>query len=276
MRKSLVVLLLFLSSFLAFALQPGRITEKIYYESKEGEKKQLESSIEYINGKKNGIAEIYSKNGFIIVKGSFRGDERHGLWTFYYENSTVLQAVEFYESGLLQGKQSYYYSNGKLQRLVAYRNNLLHGEQLYYYPNGKIQCISHFENGERIGSWKWYDINGRLEVEVKYSNSRRGTATIYDNDGSISSKGPVINGYKSGIWKFFDDSSKLLYTMKYEKGSLLSYEAYDVDGTVLISEVFFEGGGSIIEGKSNVEPSDIYKSDGKFPLGDLIEGERIQ
>ncbi|MDR3258072.1 MAG: hypothetical protein LBT51_00470 [Fusobacteriaceae bacterium] len=226
MKKYIIITILILINTSIFGVSRGESVEKIYYENG-----QLESSIEYLDGLKNGIAIVYSKNGLIQVKGSFKKDMRHGLWTFYFEGSSTLQAVEFYENDRLQGKQS------------------------YFYPNGRLKNISVYLDNGKTGTWEWYTEEGKLEAAIKYRNDYRGLVSIYDSAGRMTAQGPIVDEYRNGVWRFYDENGFLLYSMNYKRGNQVGhYEAYDRDGTLVITGIVDEDGNMLIDmdGKNEI------------------------
>jgi len=228
MRKLLTALLL-IPSALVFSEYQAKTVEKRYYENK-----QLESEISYENGKKNGTAVVYSQNGLIRVRGNYRDDRRHGLWTFYFEETSTLQAVEFYENDRLQGKQS------------------------YYYPNGRLRHTAVYENDEKKGIWEWFTEEGILEARIEYKSDYRGLAAFY-RKGILACHGAIVNEYRSGIWKFYDEKGLPLYSLTYRRGIPFgNYETYNKDGSVLFSGIVDEEGNITVETDGKTEIIDTF------------------
>ncbi|MDR1832506.1 MAG: hypothetical protein LBQ97_07235 [Fusobacteriaceae bacterium] len=226
MRKLILAILIVACAVAASGRDGRKTTEKLYYENNEPE-----SAVEYRDGKKNGAAIVYSRNGMIKVRGSFKNDRRHGLWTFYFDETPTLMAVEFYENDRLQGRQS------------------------YFYPDGSLRSIANYEDNQRKGVWEWYSETGALETRINYLSNYRGLAAIFNDKGVTVATGMLVNELRSGLWKFFDESGRPLYAMNYRRGVPYGdYEAYDRDGSVVIRGLVDEAGNltTEIEGKQEI------------------------
>ena len=82
--------------------------------------------VEYKNGKRDGAAVFYYKNGNTMAKGNYKDDKKDRVWEFYTED-------------------------GKLERKVTYRNGLYDGMTTEFFKSGKINRTSNYVQGIKNG-----------------------------------------------------------------------------------------------------------------------------
>lgn len=73
--------------------------------------------------------------------------ERHGRWTFYFENGQEASTSE--------------YSHG-----------VLHGYSVVKHSNGSIYYHGEYADGKKIGVWKTFDERGKLTNEQDYGTGK--------------------------------------------------------------------------------------------------------
>ena len=74
----------------------------IYQRKIYNENGQLSESVEYKDGKINGLREYYYDNGQLYSKGSYRDGKKEGLWEY------------FNKDGLVNTEKTGTYKDGKL------------------------------------------------------------------------------------------------------------------------------------------------------------------
>ena len=124
--------------------QEGKIKHKISYKPK----KKLKVTFGEIDVK-NGKIESFYSNGNLKEKGEFIGDERDGIWHYYYENRQVNQKCIF-EKGKLMNIYFKYLKNGKRVDSGNLTNG--NGEVFNYDDSGKIVRVDKFENGKPMNN----------------------------------------------------------------------------------------------------------------------------
>lgn len=103
---------------------------------------ELNSKINYKNGKKEGEGLYYHKNGKILQKGLFANDARTGLWITYDENGGIVSELN-------------------------YINDLLDGDAKYY-EEGKLSREGKYESDTKIYIWTNYNGRGKVRSEEDY------------------------------------------------------------------------------------------------------------
>ena len=103
----------------------------------------VRSRVQYLNGKKEGLAEQFYRNGNKQMEIAYSNGEKEGMTRVFYED-------------------------GKLYRETPYVNGLIEGVQKIYHPNGIVAAeIPYREDWPGIGL-KEYDTKGN-EITEEYS-----------------------------------------------------------------------------------------------------------
>ncbi len=101
---------------------------------------ELNSKINFKDGKAQGEALYYFMSGGLSQKGQYSNDEKSGPWVNYDEKGDVASELNF-------------------------KNDLMDGEAKYY-DNGKVWRTGKYNKGVKIYIWTDYDKRGK-EVSVK-------------------------------------------------------------------------------------------------------------
>ena len=163
----------------------------------------LESVINYVNGKGNGPYTVYYEDGTIKMSGSLFNGEKNG------------QFIEYDEYG--DKNFEYIIKNGKLN-----------GKFIAYHGNGKIRATGTYLNNEKEGLVTEYDTDGRKVTEIYYKNGEKNGSCVfyaYNNDGGLKCKetGTYLNDEKNGLWQLQlhqDGNFKTLTYRNYSNGTL--------------------------------------------------------
>lgn len=85
----------------------------------------------------------FFSNGEKESEGAMKNNERHGIWTQWFENGQV-----WIEESYLEG----------------FKN----GDFTVYYPTGKKNYRGSYNYGTPIGQWKFWNEQGQIVKEVEY------------------------------------------------------------------------------------------------------------
>jgi antitoxin component YwqK of YwqJK toxin-antitoxin module len=92
------------------------------------------------------------------------------------------------------------------------------GHWIKKYPDESILYDGNFKDDHPVGEFKRYFENQTLKSILIYSDDgKKANATIYHQNGFISSKGTYVDQMKEGKWQFFSEITK---------GYLVSEEYY--------------------------------------------------
>lgn len=193
MKKSLTIILLLLAATAATtAYSQDTIT---YYYTAEWKKATVNDSWTYYRKayKENGqwIANDYYKSGKLQMTGTYKSiltEQKHGLFTYYYENGCK-KAEGLFNRNIIDGEWKEWDDRGNLKVINTFAFNLI-VDQKIYYENGTLQLHATFRNGREHGHWQYFDYNGLLIYEGNFSN-----------------------GKKQGLWtRYFPDSPAMTQT----------------------------------------------------------------
>ena len=149
-----------------------------------------------------GRLQDYYANGDVQMKGSYKDDERHGIFIYYSDHKTYESAGRYYNDMNI-GKWETFHRNGRLESEVYYRDR-------YFLKN----------LWDSTGYQFVKDGNGR--VEEKYFN------------GIIANEGDYRNGYREGLWSGRHKSGAPHYEENYFRGRLISGRARDLAGNTFV------------------------------------------
>lgn len=124
----------------------------------------------YINGKRDGVFTEWSDSGAVITKGEYIEGLKEGAW-FY-------QLQDYKEQGSYKTDQkdglwqSYYVSNSKLRSSGKFVEGLPDGKHILYYSDGKKQEEGKYIIGNKDGNWEYYNPDGTLLLTVFFKNNQ--------------------------------------------------------------------------------------------------------
>jgi antitoxin component YwqK of YwqJK toxin-antitoxin module len=111
---------------------------------------KIAERIGYFNGKKEGVAKKWFKNGVPQKISHYRENRLHGVETIWW--STGALAAKFtYNHGFKDGTQQRWYTNGQLSRKTNYTKGKEEGIQQAWLENGKIYVNYEAKNGRSFG-----------------------------------------------------------------------------------------------------------------------------
>jgi len=95
-----------------------------------------------INGKREGIWELFYENRKIHYKKNYKNGKRTGLHETFYINGTIAMRIN-YRNGQLNGIYEEFYKNGKIFARRNYRNGKLNetSEEFYDYEYEKDKLV---------------------------------------------------------------------------------------------------------------------------------------
>lgn len=92
------------------------------------------------------------------------------------------------------------------------------GRWIKKYPNTNIMYDGVFKDDHPVGEFRRFYEDNSIKSILQYSDDgKKAAATMYHQNGYVSSIGTFINQQKEGKWQFFSE---------YTKGYLLSEETY--------------------------------------------------
>jgi antitoxin component YwqK of YwqJK toxin-antitoxin module len=212
------------SSFYAFN---NKISEGIYlngdlhgtwidYVSSGTYKGEIESKINYKNGKRDGLSEIFFYSDFKPNTQTING-------LTYTSQIQVFNKVSFvsnYKNGFKDGEYSMFDSLGTLIEKGQYDQDKKTGNWIKLIANYKdstdrIYETGEYLEGEKYGKWQVYDKNNNVLKEKNYSKDKLdGEAILRRRDGTIQENLSFIDGQLQNV--IYYDSLGLNPQVKFE------------------------------------------------------------
>ncbi len=149
----------------------------------------------YKDNKKNGLWEIYYKNGNLKSQITYKDNRQYGEVKIFYENGSPKEEG-YWKINKWVGEYKYYYDNGQIKYHWFFdENGKRTGFQEYYYDNGVKQIEGEWKQGKESGQIKEYYANGNLQKVSTFSEGTlNGQVVEYYSDGQIKSKSVYVSG----------------------------------------------------------------------------------
>ena len=149
------------------------------------------SSVNIINGVKEGVYREFDKEGNITIS------------KLYEKDKVIAEGGTVDPQGRQQGKWTYYYADGKIKSTGSFKDGLREGAWIFYYPNQQIQQQGNYVKNLPDGNWKWNYPSGKILRDEQYKNGKEdGSSTEYDEQAVIIAQGNLVGGLREGPWKY--------------------------------------------------------------------------
>ncbi len=137
---------------------------------------------------------LYNNYRDKTAEGLFKDDNRQGEWKFYNANG-VVNSIEVYEKGQLEGFITNYLDKDLISSTINYKAGEYDGLYTAYYSNGKVKTQGHYMNGERFGIWKNYEVNGAVENQYFYfADNKKDWGYEFLSNGKYYKKYKYVRG----------------------------------------------------------------------------------
>lgn len=267
----------------------------------------LTKTINYKNGKKQGMSKEFSSDGRIIAITEYNNDYiinrerinyidkanlKQGIWKTFHPNDKIATEATYFND-TLTGYYKEFDIQGKIIKLEKYLSGKLISDSLIteqnpvkwvenFYDNGKTKFKGGYINGMPVGlhkefaedgsviAAKEYDENGILSGEgvVDANDKKQGVWKYYYESGELKSKGLYKDNLKTGEWIFYYEDGKIEQRGKYNNDKPSGeWTWYYTNGNIWRTENLIKG----IEEGSFIE----YNKNAKVILkGEYVDGER--
>ena len=269
-------------------------TEGVYIWSKElfaGDRKEgtayfyypdrnIQQTITYSEGKKEGLSKEYDKNGNVITLFEYNNDflisrERinrvdtkglkQGIWKDFYPGGGI-KSEKTYKDDQLHGYYKEYDDKGKLVLTMLYENGSIVKSRVEDEPDieivnkydnsGKLIFSGPYRNQVPVGIHREFGAEGKVTNSFLYNDNglllsegivdetgnRNGKWKDYFPSGKVQAEGQYTDSRRSGIWKFYNNAEKLEQTGSFNNGRPDGlWKWYYENGAVLREEEYFQG-----------------------------------
>ncbi|MBE7645675.1 hypothetical protein F7644_06675 [Tenacibaculum finnmarkense genomovar ulcerans] len=187
-------------------------------------------SVNYNNGKREGIFNEYHENGELSSIGNYRNGTENGVWKYYNDNGK-LDRIGKYKNGKRVENWKDYRETGELYSVGEYIGDSYSYKKTkkwtYYYRNGNIEKTGLYNNNNEIGEWKHYHENGQLKY---FGNWTEGSVwKYYHSNGIFEGESEYIDRHFIQKGKWYHDNGKIA-KKNYDKNA---YKVYDKKGQLL-------------------------------------------
>lgn len=178
-------------------------------------KKMIKSEVTMKDGKRNGPAIQYYRNGKKSIEMNYVKGERDGLSTRYFENGTIGQQTTFVKDKM-HGVQKRFRENGKLLSEITFFNNQPCKGLKEYFTDGTLKTEKDFPKIvikpiDRIFSDATYVL--KLSLSEKANEAEFYTGTLTDNK--------YLGDKVSRAWSLSDTKGEADLIFSLPPGSLL-------------------------------------------------------
>jgi uncharacterized protein len=190
---------------------------EIYYPINEffGKIKALE--VNFVDDEPEGEAVEYDQGGHKISTTFYTKGLKEGIAQIFSPKGEVLMRINFHHNKK-QGPAVEYFPKGKIYREVSYLDDEIDGEDKKYHENGKTQSINQYSRGKLHGLSRHWNDQGILTFEAEYREGlRHGKFNKYNDDGTPAVLQVFVDDKLDGVKKVYDKAGKVTKT-KYDKG----------------------------------------------------------
>jgi len=142
---------------------------------------KIQNELTYKNGKKEGPAKYYHRNGELSMVANYKNDVLSGKRIGYLQNGE-LSLKENYADGKREGVFVRYFQSGILKDVVTYENDLPVGKYYRYFEDGSTKQEGQYsKKGIRTGEWTYYNRDGSVKHIEKLDEN--GNMAMSNNKG---------------------------------------------------------------------------------------------
>lgn len=164
--------------------------------------KQKEVESNFINGKINGLGEIWYENGQKNAETNYKDNKKDGLQIIWNEN-------------------------GQKSSETTYKDGEVNGLQTAWRENGMKILEATYKDGNENGLSTYWHENGIKAMEKNYVNGKEnGMKTIWHENGHKLSETNYIDGKKNGMSIFWNENGQKLGEIIYKKGKVIKTISY--------------------------------------------------
>lgn len=140
----------------------------------------------YVHGKKEGVSQIFSPRGDVMMTVSFHEDKKEGPSVQYYPSGQVFIELECHND-LKEGVERTFYEDGRLAKEIPYKADQIDGHYKEWNPQGILTFEGEYKAGKRHGIFnKYYDDGKPHLLQVFRDDLLDGIKKSYDKDGKVT------------------------------------------------------------------------------------------
>jgi len=113
---------------------------------------------------------IYLVNGQYYNQGEIEEGLRQGTWFYWHENGQKDKILWFQFGNLISETKFLYYGSDLIQSVETYKNGKLDGERTWWYENGQMKSEVKWKNGIKNGKFTSWHENGQIKNESNFKD----------------------------------------------------------------------------------------------------------
>lgn len=251
----------------------GSLASEIKYTNQTGKIKFIEagglteSTVELVNGVKNGASTAATLTGDLINTSTYINDVLHGKYTYYNPAGNISSEVDYY-NGSVNGLYKSYDLNGKLRLTTERIFGKEYGSVIRYYQSGgklyEYQSLNDKKDGEQV----FYNIEGKAVAVIGYDMNIAKYYKVLDKEGNLGEAQKVTQTSDYQITSKYPDG-KTAFKLSLKKGLYNdTLEIYSSNGQPNFTSAYNSG---LFDGK-RVE----YYQNGKVYKAENLEFNDFQ
>ena len=213
------------------------------------------SQVSIRNGKRHGLAVVWTTNGKILRQSSYDqgvpvGDVLQlnpqsgdvGRAATYVKGRQVVSKATNYNRGGPKKTQSQYlapktveispddYWNVRFAEYETQGEHLRHGPSQAWHSNGQLQLSGKYDYDKRVGHFVYWHPNGQKAAEGEFANDVEvGTWVWWHENGQKAAIGQYDAGSLVGRWRWWNENGRLTKQTDYDRGSAVAAEEEEDD-----------------------------------------------
>jgi len=142
---------------------------RAFYE--DGQTIQSEGKI--TDGKPTGLWRSYYKNGNLKSSVNYKEGKVDGIAFFFFKDGKETKMAEIvFEEDVIEGKYQEFFQNGAQKATLTYEEGKLEGDAEFFYPTGRIKIKGKYKDNEKRGKWLFYDEKGEVINKEKMKKKK--------------------------------------------------------------------------------------------------------
>lgn len=149
-------------------------TNKAYRVYYPGDKTMIMHEGKISNNQINGLWRSYYENGNLKSSVNYKDGKVDGIAYFYYNDGKETPMAEvIFVQDIINGVYQEFFQNGAQKAKLNYEDGKLNGDAEFYYPTGRLKIEGKYKDDEKKGKWLFYNENGQLINKEKAKKSKK-------------------------------------------------------------------------------------------------------
>ncbi|WP_281323863.1 toxin-antitoxin system YwqK family antitoxin [Flavobacterium sp. IMCC34518] len=236
------------------------------------DEKQLQSEVNYTDGKEDGLRKFWYSNGQLGEVVCRKNNKKEGKYTSWYENGQIEKEINYLEgerSGLAKG----WYENGVQKFIGNYiiikEKNLIIAETSANdgpIKDTVIDTGTFYNLSVNIGEYKeWYK-NGQLALKCNYNNKGEldGLQTRWYKNGKIYEKINFKKNKETGVVQRWYDSGQTAYEKNTANDNQAKTSEAKIENKKLPANLIGDWGNDDVNGTLHISKEEVSFWGGPF------------